>query len=124
MPGYIHHIEWCVSDLDALRGQLVDQFGFREISGRASRTDCGRFSVRQRVLKSGLTVFILTEKKPLDSGLSNGVGQKSQYMRPLKKCHFIFLARCLFSKLSTQTRPMSTLHSSTYIFPKTFRPMW
>lgn len=71
MPGYIHHIEWCVSDLDGLSDQLVNQYGFQEISGRKTRSETGSdsFLIRQKVLKSGLTVFILTEKKGLlDSG--------------------------------------------------------
>lgn len=64
MRGYIHHIEWCVSRLDELTDQLVGQFGFRVISER-SATQRDSFLVRQRVLKSGLTQFILTEKKTL-----------------------------------------------------------
>ena len=71
MPGYIHHIEWCVSDLDGLSDQLVNQYGFQEISGRKTRSETGSdsFLIRQKVLKSGLTVFILTDKKGLlDSG--------------------------------------------------------
>jgi hypothetical protein len=85
MPGYIHHIEWCVSDVDALSDQLMNQFGFREISGRQIRTESGpdTFSVRQKVLKSGLTVFMLSEKKsaalPKSKAPPNNlVGQKSQ----------------------------------------------
>ena len=80
MPGYIHHIEWCVSDLDGLSDQLINQFGFREISGRKTRTDSGpdSFLVRQKVLKSGLTVFLLTEKSGGPSGKNQPVGLKSQ----------------------------------------------
>ena len=80
MPGYIHHIEWCVSDLDGLSDQLINQFGFREISGRKTRTDSGpdSFLVRQKVLKSGLTVFLLTEKRGDLFGKNLSVGLKSQ----------------------------------------------
>ena len=28
MPGYIHHIHWCVGDLDAILAKLVDKFMF------------------------------------------------------------------------------------------------
>ena len=88
MPGYIHHIEWCVSDVDAISDQLINQFGFREISGRQIRTESGpdTYSVRQKVLKSGLTVFLLSEKKsvPKSKAADNLVGQKSQYESRLK----------------------------------------
>ena len=78
MPGYIHHIEWCVRDLEGLSDQLINQFGFRLISGRQNQIETGldKFSVRQKVLKSGYTVFILTEKKNNCSS-TNSVGQKS-----------------------------------------------
>ena len=29
MPGYIHHIEWCVRDGEATERKLVQCFGFR-----------------------------------------------------------------------------------------------
>ncbi len=94
MPGHIHHIEWCVSELEELSDQLISQFGFKLISGRETETsespNC--FVVRQRVLKSGYTVFILTEKKPKSQQSNagtrpNSVGQKCQYKSVLKN-HF------------------------------------
>jgi hypothetical protein len=78
MPGYIHHIEWCVSQLDNLSDQLVNQFGFRVIAERQVKLH-DHSEVKQLVLKSGLTQFMLTEKKSKES-CSHPVGQKSRFI--------------------------------------------
>lgn len=81
MPGYIHHIEWCVSQLDHLSDQLVNQFGFRVIAERQVKLH-DLVEVKQLVLKSGLTQFMLTEKRSTDS-CSRFVGQKSRLLAQL-----------------------------------------
>ncbi len=61
MPSYIHHIEWCVRDLDKLSDQLVGQFGFQVIAAREVSLE-EDVHVRQCVVKSGYTQFVLTQK--------------------------------------------------------------
>ena len=34
MPSYIHHIQWCVSDLDQILSTLVDGYGFSILASR------------------------------------------------------------------------------------------
>jgi len=92
MPGYIHHIEWCVSQLDHLSDQLVSQFGFRVIAERHVKlTD--HVEVKQLVLKSGLTQFMLTEKKTLESR-SRLEGQKNRLLAQLQNYHTIYVLMC------------------------------
>jgi len=61
MPAYIHHIEWCVRDLNKLCETLVNQYGFYVIAERETYLDVG-VCVRQKVVKSGHTQFLLTQK--------------------------------------------------------------
>lgn len=58
MPGYIHHVEWCVTDLKRQVTSLVEHYGFVPIGQRLSKD----FQVQQVAVKSGATVFILTQK--------------------------------------------------------------
>ena len=57
MPGYIHHIEWSVSDLESISDRLINSFGFSKFAQRK----CGASGARQVVVKSGKTVFVLTK---------------------------------------------------------------
>ena len=69
MPGYIHHIEWCVRDLDSLSRKLSDCYGFSLTHQRHLTTDeGGRVAsvVRQNVLQSGHTVFVLSQNTATD----------------------------------------------------------
>ena len=66
MPGYIHHIQWCVSSLDAIRKLLVEGYKFAEIAQRNGRN-------REAVFQSGEITFLVTEKKEMsdqDCGIS------------------------------------------------------
>ena len=61
MPGSIHHIEWCVSDLQSQVRSLVTQYGFKPIGQRIRKLGSD-WIVRQVLVKSGDTVFMLTQK--------------------------------------------------------------
>ena len=61
MPGYIHHIEWCVNDVNAQVNKLITQYGF-QIIGHRLRHIQPSWKVYQIIVQSGATVFILTEK--------------------------------------------------------------
>ena len=60
MPGYIHHVEWCVSDLKGQVQALVSSFGFQPVAQRSRKVQ--DFVVEQIIVKSGSTVFLLTQK--------------------------------------------------------------
>jgi len=34
MPGYVHHIQWCVKDVKDVVERLVKQFGFSRVAHR------------------------------------------------------------------------------------------
>lgn len=70
MPGYIHHIEWFVTDLERISNQLVDCFGFSKFAHR----QCDRSGAKQIVVKSGKTVFVLTTKCEDDAKQCDGGG--------------------------------------------------
>ena len=67
MESFIHHIEWCVKDLEKTVNLLIDKYGFYLISERHSYkqpSEGKNFmdnNVYQKVVKSGSTVFILTQ---------------------------------------------------------------
>ena len=64
MPGYIHHVEWCVKDIHSQVNKLITQFGF-QIVGHRIRHIPPKWQIRQIIVQSGATVFILTEKSRL-----------------------------------------------------------
>ena len=64
MPGYIHHVEWCVKDIHGQVNKLITQFGF-QIVGHRIRHIPPKWQVHQIIVQSGATVFILTEKSRL-----------------------------------------------------------
>ncbi|XP_059078323.1 4-hydroxyphenylpyruvate dioxygenase-like protein [Tigriopus californicus] len=56
MPGHIHHVEWCVSDLTTTKDKLTESYGF---TAEAQRKVNGvPFQV---ALRSGATWFLLTQ---------------------------------------------------------------
>ena len=61
MPGYIHHVEWCVKDLKRQVNKLISHFGFRIVSQRLRHVQpC--WQIQQILVQSGDTLFLLTEK--------------------------------------------------------------
>ena len=66
MPGYIHHIEWCVSDLKSQVQVLVSHYGFEPIAKRVRKIR-ENVVVEQVIVQSGATVFLLTQKSRTDS---------------------------------------------------------
>ena len=70
MPGSIHHIEWCVSDISYQVRNLVSNFGFNPI-GQRTRKINSIWKVQQILVKSGETVFLITQKSRT-SDLENG----------------------------------------------------
>ena len=51
MPGYIHHVQWSVSDLANISSQVRLQYGLRAVARRE----------REIVLQSGSVVFLLSQ---------------------------------------------------------------
>lgn len=62
MPGYIHHVEWCISDLQHQLKTLVTHFGFRPI-GQRTRKVKNAVKIQQVAVQSGKTIFVLTQKR-------------------------------------------------------------
>ncbi len=56
MPGYIHHVEWCVRDAIGQASILIEHYGFEVIAERTTKTAV------QIVVQSGKTNFIVTQK--------------------------------------------------------------
>ena len=61
MPGYIHHVEWCVSDLQSQVKKLVSQYGFQPIGQRIRKMENTLdlktyWTVQQVAVKSGDTI--------------------------------------------------------------------
>ena len=65
MPGYLHHIEWCVDDAGKVGGVLKDHFGFSLAFHRTfyDTVNPERILVRQDVFRSGEIVFLITENR-------------------------------------------------------------
>ena len=61
MPGYIHHVEWCVKDIKNQVNKLISHFGFH-IVGQRIRHVQPCWKVQQVLVQSGDTLFLLTEK--------------------------------------------------------------
>ena len=84
MESFIHHIEWCVENLEETEKCLSDKYGFELISQRniyhSSLAHCKSniIAVSQKVLQSGKTVFILT-KNNCQKEDTIDVGQDSFY---------------------------------------------
>ena len=69
MPGYIHHVEWCVSDLKNQVNKLISHFGF-QIVGQRLRHVQPCWKIQQVLVQSGDTLFLLTEKTRQESCIS------------------------------------------------------
>lgn len=72
MPGYIHHVEWCVSDLQNQVQKLVSQYGFQPIGKRIRKIQNildvkTHWVVQQVAVQSGDTIFIITQKSRTSS---------------------------------------------------------
>lgn len=52
MPGYVHHIQWCVNSAEDVVERLINQFGFSEVASR------GREEV---LVQSGHTRFLISQ---------------------------------------------------------------
>ena len=65
MPGYIHHIEWSLSDVNSTRDVLVRHFGFVEFARRSCEAR------KQIAVRSGETVFLLTQRDENEGELHN-----------------------------------------------------
>ena len=69
MPGYIHHIEWGVADLEKISRRLVGCFGFSKFAKRTTTTTRAAATptsesmpwTEQVAVRSGKTVFLLTQ---------------------------------------------------------------
>ena len=84
MESFIHHIEWCVENLEETEKILSDKYGFKLISQRdiyhssLAYSDRNIITVSQKVLQSGKTVFILTKNNCQKEGTVD-VGQNASY---------------------------------------------
>jgi len=85
MPGSIHHIEWCVSDLQSQVRSLVTQYGFKPIGQRIRKLGSD-WIVRQVLVKSGDTVFMLTQKSRASLKDQHNVIELSKDEFPLQTC--------------------------------------
>lgn len=71
MPGHIHHVEWCVSDLDTTKAKLTECYGFNVEAQRSVAS-----VPFQVALRSGATWFLLTQFQPakvVDESQINGM---------------------------------------------------
>ena len=80
MPGYIHHVEWCVSDLQSQVKKLVSQYGFQPIGQRIRKIENALdlktyWTVQQVAVKSGDTIFIITQKSRTPSCQNPDIGK-------------------------------------------------
>ena len=55
MPGYIHHIQWCVSDLRSTREKMIKSFGFRQTFVRVGLNT-------ETVIENGSVRFLISER--------------------------------------------------------------
>ena len=55
MPGYIHHIQWSVTDLQLAQNKLSREYGMKVVARREAEAR------REVVLQSGSVVFLLSE---------------------------------------------------------------
>jgi len=55
MPGYIHHIQWCVSDLQATLDKMINSFGFRQTFLRVGANT-------ETVIESGSVRFLISQR--------------------------------------------------------------
>jgi len=55
MPGYIHHIQWCVTDIEVAKKSLMEGYQFQLIASREGQN-------REAVLTSGEITFLLSER--------------------------------------------------------------
>ena len=78
MPGYIHHVEWCVSDLQTQVQVLVSHYGFEPIAKRVRKID-EKWLAEQILVQSGATVFLLTQKSRLTKTSTVQAVQANEY---------------------------------------------
>jgi len=77
MPGYIHHIQWCVADLSEAMHKMVNTFGFVQTHHRQGDND-------EVVIESGTVRFLLSQpvkEKPATKqsvAVMNGVELKEE----------------------------------------------
>ena len=100
MPGYIHHIEWCVSDLQNQVQKLVSQYGFQPIGQRIRKVQNildvkTHWVVQQVAVQSGDTIFIITQKSRTSSYENQHIG-KSTLCIKLKICRTNFIYWLIF----------------------------
>ena len=100
MPGYIHHIEWCVSDLQNQVQKLVSQYGFQPIGQRIRKIQNildvkTHWVVQQVAVQSGDTIFIITQKSRTSSYENQHIG-KSTLCIKLKICRPISIYWLIF----------------------------
>jgi len=92
MPGYIHHIEWCVSDLRNQVQKLVSQYGFQPIGHRIRRIETGFglkkkcWIVEQVIVQSGDTIFIITQKSRTSSSENQDLDEVKNDEYPILTC--------------------------------------
>ena len=55
MPGYIHHIQWCVTDIEVAKKSLMEGYQFHLIASREGQN-------REAVLTSGEITFLLSQR--------------------------------------------------------------
>merc|ERR1719394_1961636 len=65
MPGRLHHVQWCVRSIEKTTLQLTQSYGFNFTHHRDLVKD-QRVLARQNVLRSGDTVFVLTQNDCAD----------------------------------------------------------
>ena len=116
MPGYIHHIEWCVSDLQNQVQKLVSQYGFQPIGQRIRKIQNildvkTHWVVQQVAVQSGDTIFIITQKSRTSS-------YENQHIGKLDLCiSLIFLDPTLFIKVRSSYGPLAYF-SDIFIFAR------
>ena len=107
MPGYIHHIEWCVSDLQNQVQKLVSQYGFQPIGQRIRKIQNildvkTHWVVQQVAVQSGDTIFIITQKSRTSSYENQHIGKNSLHNLSLN-----FLDPTLFHKARSSYGPLA-----------------
>jgi len=91
MPGYIHHVEWCVSDLQSQVKKLVSQYGFQPIGQRIRKIENALdlktyWTVQQVAVKSGDTIFIITQKSRTPSCQNEDIETVKNDEYPISTC--------------------------------------
>ena len=91
MDSYIHHIEWCVKDLEQTAACLISKYGFSLISERhldsnhLQNTTKDNSFVSQKVVQSGAIYFLLTQNNS-DHNINNKDVQTNEFYPVLTCC--------------------------------------